>query len=600
MSETFKTITSLSGNTLLHIAAAGFIHDRENMATTLARKYPFLITMQNSKGDTPLHVAARAGMLQTAKILVDCAKRMTSSSQIDVKFLMEMKNVRGNTALHEALNALQDAKKDKNKPKEDGVTSLDSLARCLVSEDPNASYLMNVDCKSPLYLAVESKNEDILEYILEALPVNDDCATKLEGKSPVKVAIELQKLGLLKMMHEKQPALLLIKDEQKNTPMHWAASVDHLEGVRFLYEINPDSVLQRNEEGFYPFHLASENGGVLVMGEFFEKKKMPQPTDLFNKKGQNILHVAAMKGKFDSARRILKARDIDRLINEMDNDGNTPLHLAALCGRHLAVASLILDGRAKSDIINRNGKTAYDIVEKLSAEINPEFSGEDDDTSKQSSVNRNDLSNRITNLIVVATLIAGASFAASVQMGSSSGSETATTNTTASISIHGAGAIPFALARSNGHDGDDGSQKKKQDVRPSLKAFTVFNTIAMYTSITAAIVLCWAQLLDTNLASIDVWTASLLIMIALYASCIAFFASIYMLNDTGEAFVIAITVIQGVFLLLLLLRSFQLLVPFRFKKLFILLSYFFHVWIFYFLHWIWSSLKKSACCARCL
>lgn len=195
MSETFKTITSPSGNTLLHIAAAGSIHDHENMATTLARKYPFLITMQNSKGDTPLHVAARAGMLQTAKLLVDCAKRMTSSSQIDVKFLMEMKNVRGNTALHEALNALQDAKKDKNKPKEDGVTSLDSVARSLVSEDPNASYLMNVDCKSPLYLAVESKNEDILEYILEVLPVNDDCATKLEGKSPVKVAIELQKLG---------------------------------------------------------------------------------------------------------------------------------------------------------------------------------------------------------------------------------------------------------------------------------------------------------------------------------------------------------------------------------------------------------------------
>lgn len=224
-------------------------------------------------------------------------------------------------------------------------------------------------------------------------------------------------------------------------------------------------------------------------------------------------------------------------------------------------------------------------------------------TGKQSSVNRNDVSNRITNLIVVAALIAGASFAASVQMGSSSsssGSETATTNTTTSISIHGAGAIPFALARSNGPDGDDGSQKKKQDVRPSLKAFTVFNTIAMYTSITAAIGLCWAQLLDTNLASIYVWTASLLIMIALYASCIAFFASIYMLNDTGEAFVIAITVIQGVFLLFLLLRSFQLLVPFRFKKLFILLSYFFHVWIFYFLHWIWSSLKKSACCARCL
>ena len=134
-------------------------------------------------------------------------------------------------------------------------------------------------------------------------------------------------------------------------------------------------------------------------------------------------------------------------------------------------------------------------------------------------------------------------------MGSSSnsGSETATTNTTASISIHGADVVPFALARSNGHDGGDESQKKKQEVRPSLKAFTSFNTIAMYTSITTAIVLCWAQLLDTNLASIDLRAASLLTVIAFYASCIAFFASIYILNGTGKVFIIAIAVIQGSF-----------------------------------------------------
>lgn len=186
-----------SGSTLVHIAAAESAHDYENMTTTLATKYPFLITMQNSKGDTPLHVAARAGIVETVKILVDCAKRsgMTSSSQIDVKGLMEMKNVRGNTALHEALNALQDAKKENNKHKEKRVTSLVCLAGSLVSEDPNASYLKNAEDKSPLYLAVESENKDILEYILKALPVNDDCATKLEGKSNVKVAIEPQKLG---------------------------------------------------------------------------------------------------------------------------------------------------------------------------------------------------------------------------------------------------------------------------------------------------------------------------------------------------------------------------------------------------------------------
>lgn len=197
MSETFKTITSPSGNTLLHIAAAGSVQDHENMTTTLATKYPFMINKQNSKSDTPLHVAARAGMLETLKILVDCAKKseMTSSSQIDVKSLMEMKNWRGNTALHEALNALLDAKKDKNKGKNEGVNSLVSLAKSLVLEDPNASYLKNVEDKSPLCLAVESDNKDILEFILKALPENDNCDANLEGKSPVKVAIELKKLG---------------------------------------------------------------------------------------------------------------------------------------------------------------------------------------------------------------------------------------------------------------------------------------------------------------------------------------------------------------------------------------------------------------------
>ncbi|KDO41921.1 hypothetical protein CISIN_1g039828mg [Citrus sinensis] len=624
MSETFKTITSPSGNTLLHIAAAGSIRNHENMAmaTTLARKYPFLITMQNSKGDTPLHVAARDGMLQTAKILVDCAKRMTSSSQIDVKFLMEMKNVRGNTALHEALNALQDAKKDKNKPKEDGVTSLDSLARSLVSEDPNASYLMNVDCKSPLYLAVESKNEDILEYILEALPVNDDCDAKLEGKSPVKVAIELQKLGLLKMMHDKQPALLLIQDEQMNTPMHWAASVDHLEGVRFLYEINPDSVLQKNEEGLYPFHLASANGCVPVMGEFLEKENMPHPNELFNNKGQNILHVAAKKGRDVSVTHILEASDLtDKLINEMDDDGNTPLHLAALYGHYFVAVILGKDGRAESDIINFYGQTAYDIAEQQYAKIIPEFSENDDDmmtllvllivyirdqlfqpgrtsfgnllklidnlgrTSNATPVNQKAMKDRINNLLVVAALIAGASFAASVQM-SSSHSESQT-NTTASIIIRGAGAAPFALPCSNGHGGCDESQKKQ---RTWIKVFTVSNTIAMYTSITAAVLLCSLQLLNTKLASLEFSFASLSTVIALYTSCIAFYASIHMSTYTGREFIVVMAAIQG---WILLFRLPRFIFPFQGEKRYILFVYAFRLASLYFLNRIRISQKKT-------
>lgn len=219
-------------------------------------------------------------------------------------------------------------------------------------------------------------------------------------------------------------------------------------------------------------------------------------------------------------------------------------------------------------------------------------------TSNETSVDKKD---RITNLMVVAALIAGASFAASVQMSSShyGDSQTATTNTTASFSIHGAGAAPFALACSNGHGGFDESRKKQHEAS-WFKVFTVFNTIAMYTSITAAIHMCSLQLDDTNLASIDLSAASLFIVIALYTSCVAFFASIYVLTYTGRVFIVVMTAIQGVLLWNLLLRLPRLLVRFKDEKCNILSSYATRLFLWYFLNWIWSSLKKNPLCARCL
>lgn len=230
-------------------------------------------------------------------------------------------------------------------------------------------------------------------------------------------------------------------------------------------------------------------------------------------------------------------------------------------------------------------------------------------TSNETSVDKKDIKDikkdikdRISNLMVVAALIAGASFAASVQMSSShyGDSQTATTNTTASFSIHGAGAAPFALASSNGHGGFDESRKKQHEAS-WLKVFTVFNTVAMYTSIMAAIYMCTLQLHDTTLASIDLSVASLFIVIALYTSCAAFFASIYMLTYTGRVFIVVMTAIQGVLLWNLLLRLPLFLVRFKDKKRVILSSYYAtRLFFWYFLNWIWSSLKKNPLCARCL
>ena len=55
----FKQV-SPSGNTLLHIAAASVVNNRK-MVRLIADHTPWLLSQKNSKGDTPLHILARAG-----------------------------------------------------------------------------------------------------------------------------------------------------------------------------------------------------------------------------------------------------------------------------------------------------------------------------------------------------------------------------------------------------------------------------------------------------------------------------------------------------------------------------------------------------------
>ncbi|KAK4852639.1 hypothetical protein QYF36_025712 [Acer negundo] len=68
---------SPSGNSLLHVAASrGHI----NIIELMKLRFPDLILKKNSKGDTALHVAVRAGDLKTVNKLIECAEEIPSSS----------------------------------------------------------------------------------------------------------------------------------------------------------------------------------------------------------------------------------------------------------------------------------------------------------------------------------------------------------------------------------------------------------------------------------------------------------------------------------------------------------------------------------------
>ena len=80
--------------------------------------------------------------------------------------------------------------------------------------------------------------------------------------------------------------------------------------------------------------------------------------ELFNQKGQNILHVAAISGKAKVVAYMQKRRDfeIEGLVNRQDNYGNTPLHLASKGRNPKVVSTLTWDKRVDLKSLMKKAK----------------------------------------------------------------------------------------------------------------------------------------------------------------------------------------------------------------------------------------------------
>lgn len=313
----FKHVAA-SGNSLLHVAAS---HGSEGVTQLLCHHFPLLITRKNFLGDNALHLAARFGRFDTIQNLVKHVK--IHHRTLELASLLRMKNNKGNTPLHDAV-----------------IKGCRVVACFLVYEDLEVSYHKNKEHKSPLYLAVESCDEEMIASFIEAMPE-----------------------GNLAKLADGKPDIMLPEDKKGGNLLHLAASMGFLFGARLLVNRCPVAASQRNEEGNLPIHVASQKGHLEVVRElliyWFD------PMDFLNEKGQNILHVAAESRQMKLVEELLGNRDLEALINEKDYNGNTPLHLAAMCGRTEIMQALVSDKRVDKRIVNNEKLKPSGVVAKL-------------------------------------------------------------------------------------------------------------------------------------------------------------------------------------------------------------------------------------------
>ncbi|XP_019188650.1 PREDICTED: protein ACCELERATED CELL DEATH 6-like [Ipomoea nil] len=336
------------GNTVLHIAALyGHLH----FVQKILEKHSSLLCVPNKENETALHIAAREGHSGVVSTLINCAKaRPELESGIGARDMVRMMDGDKDTALHKAVRK--------------GHLE---VVKLLVKEDPEFEFGANVAGETPLYLAAELQFHECLVEILNNShrPVFDGPL----GRTALHAAIihRGSPKDSTKLLLEKEASLCEVGDDWGWTPLHYAV---RLHNEKALYEIlqvksSAAYIPAGGKEGEWTtaVHIAVSENSVVLFKQILQC--CPLCWEMVDSKGRNALHEAILNNSTDMINFILNSPKRDHLVDEKDEDGNTPLHL--LAASNICVPpELIQHPRLSGGMVfNKQHLTPLDIASQL-------------------------------------------------------------------------------------------------------------------------------------------------------------------------------------------------------------------------------------------
>ncbi|KAF3339016.1 Ankyrin repeat-containing protein [Carex littledalei] len=337
-------------NTVLHIAAE---QGHVELVEQIIRRDNTLLVSQNSRHETPIHLAARAGHHRIVSLIVFLAQE----SGIGAYEVLTKRSIEGDTVLHEAVRHGH----------EDVVQVLMTVAPALSVELNNASM-------SALYLAVVRNSIGIVRTLLQ---YSDSSVVGPNQQSALHVAV-LQSQEITTMLLDWKAELANTRDASGSTPIHYAASTGDVPILNTILDRAPSAVYIQDQEGSSPFHVAARMRNCSAISCMIDH--CPDSFEIPDNDGRNFLHIVAQHGGRDINlnRRDLKniisiinlvssKPDLKKLINERDNEGNTPLHFASMNGFSELILHFLRVSKADTTLMNNEGKTALDHSVSLSS-----------------------------------------------------------------------------------------------------------------------------------------------------------------------------------------------------------------------------------------
>ena len=144
-SDTLLDVTT-EKSTVLHVAVQC---NRPQVAKKMVELRPSLLYQTNSRGNTPLHVAARVGSHSMVKLLIESTKSL--DVEIGGRKILSMVNLVKDTALHVAVRY-----------------GKSEVVEELINGDPELGMFTNSAGESALFLAVDRELYKIASQILSA------------------------------------------------------------------------------------------------------------------------------------------------------------------------------------------------------------------------------------------------------------------------------------------------------------------------------------------------------------------------------------------------------------------------------------------------
>ncbi|XP_070677269.1 ankyrin repeat-containing protein At5g02620-like isoform X2 [Malus domestica] len=346
-------------NNILHIAAEFKQINFFKKVKKIPESPRFWAT--NKNGETPLHVAARVGCGEVVTFLIEHIKA-EPMEVVDLdpekeptdgeayKKLLRMPNLEMDTALHVAVRY-----------------NHAGVAKILLSADPELCCSFYSTKESPLFLAVRAGSTSIADYILKKTPDHESLSFQgTNGVTALHAAatrIPFAKKGIVQSMVTKNPGMVEVRDEIGWTPLHYASLRGNLKAAQLLIQNCKTfkfACYIKDELGMSALHVAAYAGHTQIIEELIGR--CPDICDCVNHKGQTALHAAVLGEKINVVKYVLKTPRLARLINEADNDGNTPWHLAAIHENSEIVAILRRDRRLNRTAINKEFLQVSDIL----------------------------------------------------------------------------------------------------------------------------------------------------------------------------------------------------------------------------------------------